>query len=457
MRLSRLLICSSFFFTVSFSTGFGQDIITGEVCDSVYLLNDKSQFYSIYVPKGYDSTKKWPVIFLFDPRGYALQSVKMYHQSAEELGYIMVCTYNSRNGPIEKSFEAFELLYEEISNIYSIDKDRLITSGFSGGSRLSLALAKKIKINSVIACGAGEPGMKNLGAFKNDRYNYVSLVGNEDFNFQEVRQLNDKMNTFSINNYRIVFDGAHQWPPIKYYHEALLWLKTQNEGTYKKEFVDQITKRIKKKIENNELVESKRLLDFLETNYEDIPQQISLSFQEKEKQLKEQVKSWDRVVKHETKLIKRLNEDYIELDKKLQLGFSPSPDSIDVGKWESHIKRFSKLQEQEDSLKIKLGNRMRSFVAAGMAERSFYYTEINSLDVAIILNRIWISADLSLWGYWMISKLYARLGESEEAVKHLKYLLDNSPNLKIKRILSEPSFSDLSKTEEFNKLIANYD
>ena len=81
----------------------------GIVIDSVICADDSSQIYAVYLPAHYDTNKKWPVIYFFDPHGVGNLPVLIYKDLAEKYGFILAGTYNSKNGmPWESSEKSAE-------------------------------------------------------------------------------------------------------------------------------------------------------------------------------------------------------------------------------------------------------------------------------------------------------------------------------------------------------------
>src|SRR5580698_9309050 len=70
----------------------------GIVVDSVICSDDPSQIYAVYLPTKYDSSKKWPIIYFFDPHGVGNLPLILYKDLAEKYGFILAGTYNSKNG-----------------------------------------------------------------------------------------------------------------------------------------------------------------------------------------------------------------------------------------------------------------------------------------------------------------------------------------------------------------------
>jgi hypothetical protein len=49
------------------------------------------------------ATRKWPIIYLFDPLARGEVAVEAVRAAAEKFGYIVVASNNSRNGPMADS------------------------------------------------------------------------------------------------------------------------------------------------------------------------------------------------------------------------------------------------------------------------------------------------------------------------------------------------------------------
>jgi len=47
----------------------------------------------------YTPQRNWPILYGFDPGGRGKQPVELFKDAAEKYGWIVVGSYNSRNGP----------------------------------------------------------------------------------------------------------------------------------------------------------------------------------------------------------------------------------------------------------------------------------------------------------------------------------------------------------------------
>ena len=83
--------------------------------------------------------------------------------------------------------------------------------GFSGGARVASVLGfYQGGVAGVIGCGAGLPSTNQPVRFKPD---FISIVGNADFNMNELIALDKQMDQANLTHALILFSGKHEWPP----------------------------------------------------------------------------------------------------------------------------------------------------------------------------------------------------------------------------------------------------
>ncbi|MEP5072638.1 MAG: hypothetical protein ABJQ96_18290, partial [Crocinitomicaceae bacterium] len=198
----------------------------GQVIDTVASEHDKSQSYAVYLPSNYTADKKWPIIYFFEPAARGSLPVVLYAKVAEELGYILACTHNSRNGSYDNSFKAADALFLDTEKRLSIDFDRVILSGFSGGSRLALSIAVISKAAyGVIGVGAAQPAVPAYMVLKKKDFKYAGLVGARDMNYLEHKIFQSQMNTLEMDNLLLISNFTHKWADPIDLRIALLWME----------------------------------------------------------------------------------------------------------------------------------------------------------------------------------------------------------------------------------------
>ncbi len=205
----------------------GEDKLIGEagkVTEMVKCQADTSITFALYLPSDYDKKKQYPVIFAFDAHGNGSRAVELFRADAEQYGYIVIGSNNSKNGlPADASMRIWEVMSGEAFSNLSIDRNRVYTAGFSGGSRVASSIAiYKGGIAGVIGCSAGFPALNQPIQYK---FDYIGFVGNEDMNYLEMLTLDDALEQAGYRHHLVIFNGTHDWPPVNNLREAFIWLE----------------------------------------------------------------------------------------------------------------------------------------------------------------------------------------------------------------------------------------
>ena len=206
----------------------------GAVTDTVRTLSDTSQTYALYLPSAYDKVHRWPVLFLMDPRGRALVPLRLFRAAAERYGYIVMSSYQTQSdGPIEPNDKAVNAMLGDAQSRLTGDPHRFYFAGFSGTGRLAWYYGYSIPDNvaGLIVVGAGLPTpdlllQKSVAKTATPFAVFLS-VGTTDFNYDEVRALDTKLDAFSIRHHLETFDGTHSWPPESVCTDAIIWMELQ--------------------------------------------------------------------------------------------------------------------------------------------------------------------------------------------------------------------------------------
>lgn len=199
-----------------------QDLPRGQIIDSVACLGDPSQSYSLYLPSTYSPDRQWPALMGFHPSARGRAIVETYRAAAEQYGYVVAASNNSRNGPYEVSGLAAQAMSADLGQRFAVNAARVYLTGHSGGSRLALRLAlTNNQIAGVIASSAGYPDVKPRASV---RFPIFATAGTDDFNYIEMRMLDRPLKT----PHRLaVFEGGHTLPPPAVAMQAIEWLELQ--------------------------------------------------------------------------------------------------------------------------------------------------------------------------------------------------------------------------------------
>jgi tetratricopeptide (TPR) repeat protein len=200
----------------------------GKIIAKIPCAGAPGQSYSLYLPSGYTADRAWPILYVLDPRGRGVLAAERFRPGAERYGYLLASSNNSASDTAtDPNVAALRAMWSDSHARLRIDDRRVYAAGFSGTVRAAVALARAVpgSIAGIVGAGAGFP----FGAppRKGEPFLFFGTVGNQDFNYYEVSDLEPALAAAGIP-YRVeIFDGTHQWPPQALAARALGWLELQ--------------------------------------------------------------------------------------------------------------------------------------------------------------------------------------------------------------------------------------
>ncbi len=194
--------------------------------EKVTCAGNPAQSYALYLPSNYDGKRKWPILYAFDPGARGKIPVERFKDAAEKFGWIIAGSNNSRNsGTLQSSIDAWNAMTRDTTERFSINDARAYAAGFSGGARVAILFATQCNdcLAGVIASGAGFPG--GIEPATTMHFPLFAAAGAEDFNFAEVKSLEESLVRANMT-YRIeTFAGRHEWLPSPVAIEAVGWME----------------------------------------------------------------------------------------------------------------------------------------------------------------------------------------------------------------------------------------
>ncbi|HEY6928936.1 MAG TPA: hypothetical protein VJA66_04590, partial [Thermoanaerobaculia bacterium] len=202
-----------------------EELPRGTIIERVACASDAKQTYALYLPSGYVATRSWPILYAFDPSARGARAVAAFQKAAEANGLIVAGSNNSQNGPVLASLAAAEAVLNDTHSRFSIDDRRVFLSGFSGGARVACLIGLKLPktVAGVIGCGAGFPD--DQPPRRETRFAFFGVVGDKDFNYRELKSLDQTLEKLGLPHGMAVFPGPHQWPPESECLEAIEWMR----------------------------------------------------------------------------------------------------------------------------------------------------------------------------------------------------------------------------------------
>jgi hypothetical protein len=147
--------------------------------------------------------------------------VKRYKDMADRYGIILAGSNSSQNRQKgELTSKIVNAAIGDVKKRFNVDESKIFTSGFSGGARVAVlaALSGRYGIRGVIGCAAGFPNVQSLAGMN---FTWVGVVGDRDFNYLELVNVNRQLEAAGFDSHLLVFDGKHDWPPVETFDDAL--------------------------------------------------------------------------------------------------------------------------------------------------------------------------------------------------------------------------------------------
>ena len=414
-----LILCSVYLFN---PTCVQAQFPTGKIVDTVTCQKNAEHKYCLYLPSNYTQDKKWPVLFIYDAASRGKLVVERYQKAAETHGYILVGSYNFRNGPMEQAIEAANQLFEDVPQRFSVDTKRYYTSGLSGGGRMAASMGKLVKqITGVIACAAGYNTAYPHA--KKDDFIFVSVVGIQDMNYHELLVTHQELDQDQELNKRVEFHGKHEWAPPNVLLKALTWMEvlSMKKGIIAKDdqkiktFLSSELSYADSLMKKEAFVEAHRVyIDLIKNfdNWLDLKavkaHKVAL---ENRKELKKQQKAVEKIFDQEEKLQSMFFEAFGQVER-------VHNDST-LYWWGSQLKFLrKKLEKKEGTEEALMAYRQIGFISLGTFTRGLGYLRQRKMDKSIRYFEIWtmIKPEHPQMKYLM-AKLYALGNQESRAIE----------------------------------------
>jgi len=194
----------------------------GQVVERVACLSDPQQTYALFLPSTYRADRLWPILYAFDPAARGPVPTRLFSVAAERLGYIVVGSNNSRNGPWPPVAAAIEAIWQDTHARFALDPERVYATGMSGGTGPAAVLATNHGAGAIVCAGAVQASHVS-GA--DGRFTWIGIAGDADFNLDWTKTLVETLATRGVVARFATFEGGHGWPPEDLAARALSWLE----------------------------------------------------------------------------------------------------------------------------------------------------------------------------------------------------------------------------------------
>lgn len=228
VRALALLLAAPLLTAEAPQTPPAADLPRGKVIEKVDCRSNPSESYALYLPAGYTADRAWPILYAFDPRSRGALAAERFRAGAEKHGYILASSNSSlSDGPTEPNVKSLRAMWADTHARFRIDDRRVYGAGFSGTVRFCCTMARAVPgtFAGIIGAGAGFPF--DRPPQKGDAFVFFGTVGDKDFNYYEMMDLEPRLRDAGIAYHLEIFDGVHQWPPEPLATQALDWMELQ--------------------------------------------------------------------------------------------------------------------------------------------------------------------------------------------------------------------------------------
>ncbi|MFN7940867.1 MAG: hypothetical protein U0X73_04665 [Thermoanaerobaculia bacterium] len=196
----------------------------GELHPGVATLADPEITYELYLPPAFDPAKRWPLLFVFDPRRRGRFAAELFQGAAARWGWIVASSNDTlSDGPIEPNLRAVNAMYPDLLRRLPVDPRRVYATGFSGGAILAWILGIKTgDLAGVISVGGRMPD-----GFEGAPPSFAlwAAAGREDFNHDATKRLDEAAAKAGKPHRLEIFPGPHSWFTAGEVERALGWLE----------------------------------------------------------------------------------------------------------------------------------------------------------------------------------------------------------------------------------------
>ncbi len=234
----------------------------GKIIDSVVCKTDASQSYALYIPPN-SGKEILPIIYFFDPHADGALPVKKYKTLADNYGFVLIGSNNSKNGNDWQATEnIWNNLFTDTKSRLTFNTNRIYVCGFSGGAKVASYVAlHHNEIKEVIAGGAGLPDETPAG---NLNFTFTGIAGKGDMNMTDLVALNNELDKTQTRHRIIFFNGKHEWASLSTMNIAFegLQLDAMKDKLIAKKdslinvYIEESKKRLNDDIKSNDLIKA---------------------------------------------------------------------------------------------------------------------------------------------------------------------------------------------------------
>jgi len=428
-----------------------ENVIKGQVIDKINCKADTSHSYALYLPSSYVATKTYPVVFTFDPHGDGKLPLTNYKALAEKYNFILAASNNSKNGNSwEDAQKIAATFFNDVQTRYYVNSQRIYCLGFSGGARIANAIAMNNgAITGVICAGAAAPAAQ--AANPRDSYFFMAIAGNADFNYLEIKKYDMvDLAGHNIKHRLLVFDGKHEWPPLKTMDEAFLWMELNQMRKNPKEKNDSLINNAIQ-IATKELqtdLDKKQMLKAYECCRK------TINFYENLSDLSFFIKTYETLkTNKEIDIALQKEEGEWAKEEKLKKKYMEAVQSNDANWWKKDIAAVTAKIKNGPKEEALMNKRILGFLSVMMYVQTTEFIKQKNTAAADYFSKLYLLVDPeNPEAHYLAAELSAIQANPTDAINHLNSALKNGYKDKSK-LENDEAFRNLKASAGFQKIL----
>ncbi len=434
----------------------------GGIINAISVKADSTETFALYLPKSFEPSQSFPVIFVFDEQGRGKQVLSVFREAAEKQGYILAASNNINDTlALSKNVLIASRMFSTVYSMLPIKKERSYAAGFAGGARIASLIPTFVKqIKGVISCGSPIANEEILSV-KNE-FHFIGIAGNTDYNYTAMLTSKKFLDKLKFPNQLLVFEGGHEWPKSNYIENAMEFftLAAMTKGLEEKDqlFIDTSYKKHLGEVSNlnssGRSYEAYKFLDNIMRVYRGVKETDSLKETAKALKRSKLFKTQNR--NHNNTLFKEnfIKGEYVYYLEEDVFHYNYN----NLGWWKHQMEELKKYDKSTNRFERDMGKRLKGYLNALIDDNIDVVKAADPIDEEA-LTFLWMVKTITdaknATPYLKVISNSAKVEDYGTALFYLEELLRMGYVNKDELYALEHT-ALLRITPEFNELVAKY-
>lgn len=285
----------------------------------------------------------------------------------------------------------------------------------------------------------------------NTDFAYIGIVGNKDFNYLEMKDVDNMLDKWDTYNYLLIYDGKHDWPPVNVMNQGFMFMDfdamrnglmpVDNGAIYEfKRINDSVRDAARQKEDWYKLYEADRKATVFLQGLDD---------------LEEYKNEVGQLVKKPQFIVQQDKEMQLEKkESKLQQQYIQAMTTQSKSRWKKEINELIKLSKnagtEGERLTSKRLMNYLSLIAYFSAKNALEQKQAGAADKFLMIYEM-VDPDNSEV-YYLRASYFMLLNKPEKAVAQLQKAADKGFD-EPERLTKSQTFKVLSGRPEFKKIV----